>query len=132
MYEYLDHITPGMDLEISNEFMKILKKQNIKFHLNTKVTKIKKNTNLVSISTTNKNGETNVFESNVALISIGRKPFTSKLNLEKIGVETDSKGRIKIDSKFRTSKPNIYAIGDVTHGFMLLIKQRKRALLLQK
>ncbi len=126
--EYLDHITPGMDLEISNEFMKILKKQNIKFHLNTKVTKIMKSTNSVSISTTNKNGETKVFESNVALISIGRKPFTSKLNLEKIGVETDSKGRIKIDSKFRTSKPNIYAIGDVTQGPMLAHKAEEEGI----
>ena len=41
--EFLDHITPGMDKEISNEFMKILKKQGIKFHMQHKVEKIKKN-----------------------------------------------------------------------------------------
>ena len=35
--EFLDHITPGMDKEISKEFMKILKKQGIKFHMETKV-----------------------------------------------------------------------------------------------
>ena len=41
--EYLDYITPGMDKEISNEFMKILKKQGITFHMQHKVEKIKKN-----------------------------------------------------------------------------------------
>ena len=55
--EYLDHITPGMDREISEEFMKILKKQNIKFHLNRKVTSIKKTNNGVQISTSDKNGD---------------------------------------------------------------------------
>ena len=41
--EFLDHITPGMDSEISSEFMKILKKQGIKFHMEHKVEGIKKN-----------------------------------------------------------------------------------------
>ena len=40
--EFLDHITPGMDREISKEFMKILTKQGINFHLQTKVKSIKK------------------------------------------------------------------------------------------
>ena len=52
--EFLDHITPGMDKEISNEFMKILKKQGIKFQLNTKVEKIIKTQNGVTIETKDK------------------------------------------------------------------------------
>ena len=90
--------------------MKILKKQNIKFHLNTKVTKIKKNTNLVSISTTNKNGETNVFESNVA-ISIGRKPFTSKLNLEKLGLKLIKKANQKVIANLELQNPISMQLG---------------------
>ena len=84
--EFLDHITPGMDKEISIEFLKILKKQGIKFELNTKVEKIKKLKDGVIIETSDKEGKKNKFEVDVVLISVGRKPFTKNLNLEKIGV----------------------------------------------
>ena len=126
--EFLDHITPGMDREISEEFMKILKKQNIKFHLNRKVTSIKKTNNGVQISTLDKNGDNKNFDCNVALISIGRKPFTSNLNLSSAGVKSDEKGRIKIDKKFQTSAKNIYAIGDVIDGPMLAHKAEEEGI----
>ena len=126
--EFLDHITPGMDREISEEFMKILKKQNIKFHLNRKVTSIKKTNNGVQISTSDKNGDTKEFNCDVALISIGRKPFTSNLNLSSAGVKSDEKGRIKIDKKFQTSSKNIYAIGDVIDGPMLAHKAEEEGI----
>ena len=126
--EFLDHITPGMDREISEEFMKILKKQNIKFHLNRKVTSIKKTSNGVQISTSDKNGDSKEFNCDVALISIGRKPFTSNLNLSSAGVKSDEKGRIKIDKKFQTSAKNIFAIGDVIDGPMLAHKAEEEGI----
>ena len=126
--EFLDHITPGMDREISDEFMKILKKQNIKFHLNRKVTSIKKTNTGVQISTSDKNGDSKDFNCDVALISIGRKPFTSNLNLSSAGVKSDEKGRIKIDKKFQTSAKNIYAIGDVIDGPMLAHKAEEEGI----
>ena len=126
--EFLDHITPGMDREISEEFMKILKKQNIKFHLNRKVTSIKKTNSGVQITTSDKNGDNIDFNCNVALISIGRKPFTSNLNLSSAGVKSDEKGRIKIDKKFQTSAKNIYAIGDVIDGPMLAHKAEEEGI----
>ena len=126
--EFLDHITPGMDREISEEFMKILKKQNIKFHLNRKVTSIKKTNTGVQISTSDKNGDSKEFNCDVALISIGRKPFTSNLNLSSAGVKSDEKGRIKIDKKFQTSAKNIYAIGDVIDGPMLAHKAEEEGI----
>ena len=126
--EFLDHITPGMDREISEEFMKILKKQNIKFHLNRKVSSIKKTNNGVQISTSDKNGDSKEFNCDVALISIGRKPFTSNLNLSSAGVKSDEKGRIKIDKKFQTSAKNIYAIGDVIDGPMLAHKAEEEGI----
>ena len=126
--EFLDHITPGMDREISDEFMKILKKQNIKFHLNTKVTSIKKTNTGVQILTSDKNGDSKDFNCDVALISIGRKPFTSNLNLSSAGVKSDEKGRIKIDKKFQTSAKNIYAIGDVIDGPMLAHKAEEEGI----
>jgi len=125
--EYLDHITPGLDKEISNEFMKILKKQNIKFELNTKVEKITKNDKGVVIETTNKDSKNNI-EADVVLISVGRKPYTDKLNLEKIGVNLDKKGKIKVNKNFETSVKNIYAIGDVIDGPMLAHKAEEEGI----
>jgi dihydrolipoamide dehydrogenase len=89
--EFLDHITPGMDKEISNEFMKILKKQGLNFHLQTKVEKISKSKNGVIIETSGKEGKKIKFESDVVLISVGRKPYTKNLNLEKMGIKLDEK-----------------------------------------
>ncbi len=125
--EYLDHITPGLDKEISSEFMKILKKQNIKFALNTKVERITKNDKGVVIETTNKDSK-NKIEADVVLISVGRKPYTDKLNLEKIGVNLDKKGKIKVNKNFETSIKNIYAIGDVIDGPMLAHKAEEEGI----
>ena len=126
--EFLEHITPGMDKEISNEFMKILKKQGIKFQLNTKVEKITKKNNGVIIETSNKNGHKNKSEADVVLISVGRKPFTNNLNLENIGVELDKKGRVKVNKNFETNIKNIYAIGDVIEGPMLAHKAEEEGI----
>ena len=89
--EFLDHITPGMDKEISNEFMKILKKQGINFHMQHKVEKIKKSNLGATVSTKDKDGNQKDFDCDVVLISVGRKPNTNGLNLEKVGVELDEK-----------------------------------------
>ena len=125
--EFLDHITPGLDKEISNEFMKILKKQNIKFELNTKVEKITKNDQGVTIEISNKETK-NKIEADVVLISVGRKPYTEKLNLEKIGVNLDKKGKIKVNKNFETSVKNVYAIGDVINGPMLAHKAEEEGI----
>ena len=126
--EFLDHITPGMDKEISIEFLKILKKQGIKFELNTKVEKITKSKDGVIIETSNKEGNKKKFEVDVVLISVGRKPFTKNLNLEKVGVEVDEKGRIKVNKNFETNSKNIYAIGDVIEGPMLAHKAEEEGI----
>jgi dihydrolipoamide dehydrogenase len=120
--EFLDHITPGMDREVSSEFMKILKKQGINFHMQTKVEGIKKNTNNATVLTSSKDGKKINFECDVVLISVGRKPNTNNLNLEAIGIELDEKKRIKTNKNFQTNVNNIYAIGDVIKGPMLAHK----------
>jgi len=120
--EFLDHITPGMDKEISSEFMKILKKQGMKFNMQNKVEKIQKNNSGVVVSTIDKDGNKNNFECDVVLISVGRKPNTEGLNLKNAGVSLDEKNKIKTDKKFKTNVENIYAIGDVIDGPMLAHK----------
>ena len=126
--EYLDHITPGLDKEISNEFMKILKKQKINFHLNTKVEKISKNNNGVVVKTVDNQNKKNIYEGDVVLISVGRKPYTKNLNLEKVGIVCDEKGRIKVNKNFQTSIKNIFAVGDVINGPMLAHKAEEEGI----
>ena len=126
--EFLDHITPGMDKEISNEFMKILKKQGINFHLETKVESITKSKNNVSINILDNNKNKKKIECNVVLVSVGRKPYTKNLNLNKVGIEVDKKGRVKVGKNFQTNISNIYAIGDVIEGPMLAHKAEEEGI----
>ena len=121
--EYLDFITPGMDREVSNEFKKILTKQGIKFKLNNKVTAATNIKNKVIVDyTNNTTAVREKVECDKVLISVGRKPYTDGLNLSKIGIKKDSKGRIEVNEKLQTSLKNIYAIGDVIKGPMLAHK----------
>ena len=126
--EFLDHITPGMDKEISNEFQKLLKKKGINFNLKTKVESIIKNNNGVLVNTTDYQGNKKQFDCDVVLISVGRKPNTSNLNLDKLGVEKDQKGKVKVNKNFQTNIKNIYAIGDVIDGPMLAHKAEEEGI----
>ena len=128
--EYLDYITPGMDREISNEFQKILTKQGIKFKLNHKVTSIKNlsNNKVIIEFTNNKTDSKEKIECDKVLVSVGRKPYTEGLNLNKIGVKKDEKGRIQVNNKLQTTVSNIYAIGDVIQGPMLAHKAEEEGI----
>ena len=126
--EFLDHITPGMDNEISKEFLKILQKQGIKFHLEVKVENVRKKTKGVVVTTSNKDGKKLDFDCDVVLIAVGRKPNTKNLNLEKIGISLDNKKRIKVDKKYQTNIKNIFAIGDVIEGPMLAHKAEEEGI----
>jgi dihydrolipoamide dehydrogenase len=120
--EFLENITPGMDREVSSEFMKILKKQGIHFHMQTKVEEIKKSFKGATVSTSDKDGKKINFDCDIVLVSVGRKPNTDNLNLKSIGIELDEKKRIKTDKSFQTNVSNVYAIGDVIKGPMLAHK----------
>jgi dihydrolipoamide dehydrogenase len=127
--EYLDFITPGMDREISNEFQKILSKQGIKFKLRSKVNHVSSKGNSVTISYTDiKNTKEEKIEVDKVLVSVGRKPYTEGLNLSKVGIKKDKKGRIEVNSKLQTSVKNIYAIGDVIKGPMLAHKAEEEGI----
>ncbi len=121
--EYLNHITPGMDLEISKEFKKILTKQGIKFRLNSKVNSVIDKDNSVIVEfTDNTSSQKEKIEVDKVLVSVGRKPYTEGLNLSKVGIKKDNKGRIEVNKKLQTSVENIFAIGDVIKGPMLAHK----------
>lgn len=121
--EFADRIVPAMDTEVSKEFKKLLEKQGMKFKMTTKVVSAKvsaKGVDLVLEAATGGNQEkVNV---DVVLVAVGRKAYTDKLNLEKIGVKADERGRIPVNKQFETSVKGVYAIGDVIIGPMLAHK----------
>ena len=121
--EYSDSIVPAMDADIRKEFKKILEKQGIKFKLSTKVISAKANKNGVDLTIDSASGgnEEKIF-SDVVLVSVGRKPNTDDLGLEKIGLKVDDRGRIEVNNNFATPVAGIYAIGDVIAGPMLAHK----------
>ncbi len=121
--EFLDHILPGNDLEVSRRFQRILKQQGFEFRLSTAVSGARKTAKGLSLSITPADGgKKETIACDVALLSIGRIPRTKKLGLEEAGVEIDERGFIRVDEDYETSVPGIYAIGDCTPGPMLAHK----------
>ncbi|MBY4635713.1 dihydrolipoyl dehydrogenase [Sphingopyxis sp. XHP0097] len=121
--EFLDQILPGMDGDVRKEANKIFKKQGIEFKLKTKVTKAEvKGKKAVLTLEPAAGGEAETLEADVVLVSIGRRPNTDGLALDKAGLTTNQRGQIETDHDFRTSVPGIWAIGDVVPGPMLAHK----------
>jgi len=111
--EYLDHIIPGMDKDISSEFLKILNKQGINFKLDSKVTGVNvvKGKAIVDF-TNNKTSKRERIECDKVLVAVGRKSNISE-DIRKIGIKISKQKKIQVNEKFETSIKNIYAIGDV-------------------
>ena len=121
--EKLDRIVPTMDGEIATEFMKSLEKQGLEFKLSHKVVATKSGSKDVEVTMESEQDKKQIKDKfNVVLMSIGRKPNTEELNLEKIGVKLNDQQAIEVDQQFKTSVDNIYAIGDVVPGPMLAHK----------
>ena len=126
--EFLDRITPGMDLEVSKAFQRVLTKQGMSFQLSTKVTGVeKKKTGLSVTVEPAQGGEKSIIEADVMMVCIGRRPYTDNLGLDTVGVALDKRGRIVTDAHYRTNVAGIYAIGDCREGLMLAHKAEDEA-----
>jgi len=121
--EYLDQILPGMDGDVRKEANKILKKQGMEFKLKTKVTKAAvKGKKAVLTLEPAAGGDAETLEADVVLVSIGRRPNTDGLALDKAGLAVNQRGQIETDHDFQTNVSGIWAIGDVIPGPMLAHK----------
>ncbi|GLQ08358.1 dihydrolipoyl dehydrogenase [Devosia yakushimensis] len=122
--EYLDRILPGMDSEVARQFQRMLQKQGMEFKLSSKVAAIDKQDDgslKVRVEPA-KGGDMEILDADVALVAIGRKPYTEGLGLDIVGVALDERGRVRVDGHYKSSVDGIYAIGDVIAGPMLAHK----------
>lgn len=128
--QHTDRICPFLDVEVGKAFQNILKKQGMKFMLNTKVKDgINRKENGVTVNLTDaRDGTASSIEVDIALISIGRHAFTGGLQLEKAGLKPTDRGLIDINKTWQTSQPHIYAIGDVVAGPMLAHKSEEEGI----
>lgn len=126
--EYLDRITPGLDGEIGKHFQRVLTKQGMTFRLGMKVVGVERKSGALQVSVEPAAGGTReVIETDIVLSSIGRRPFTQGLALDKVGLTTDQRGRIPVSKHYETAVPGIFAIGDVIEGPMLAHKAEDEA-----
>jgi dihydrolipoamide dehydrogenase len=134
--EFLDRITPTMDLEVGKALQASLTKQGFAFKLGTKVTGAKKGNGAWSLSleaapnNPGGGGKAEQMACDIVLVSVGRRPYTDGLGLDAVGVKLDNKGRIMVDPGFATNVPGIYAIGDVIAGPMLAHKASEEGVVL--
>jgi dihydrolipoamide dehydrogenase len=121
--EFLDKICPMFDGSISKAFLDVLQKQGMEFHLSSKVVSAEVSDNRILVKgQKTQDQSTFSLESEAILVSIGRRPYTQGLGLDKVGITTNAKGQIPVNGQFMTTAPNIYAIGDIVDGPMLAHK----------
>ena len=121
--EFLDHIMPGADAEISKQAKKIFESQGLTFKMGSKVTNIEKLKTKLKVSVEPaKGGDTETLDADVVIMAIGRKPYTEGLGLETVGVTTNPRGVIETTDHFKTGVEGIWALGDCVPGPMLAHK----------
>ncbi|MCK6616090.1 MAG: dihydrolipoyl dehydrogenase [Cyclobacteriaceae bacterium] len=126
--EFLENLIPTMDGSLGKELQKVAKKLGMDVYLGHKVTAVENKGKEVVVKAEDKGGKQLELKGDYCLVSIGRRPYTEGLGLEKIGIET-VKGQIPVDDHLKTSVDNIYAIGDVVRGAMLAHKAEEEGIL---
>ncbi len=120
--EFLDSLIPTMDGTMGKELQKATKKLGMDFYLGHKVTSVENKGKEVILKAEPKSGGAAIeIKGDYCMVSVGRRPYTDGLGLEKVGIELD-KGRVPVDDHLKTKVDNIYAIGDVVRGAMLAHK----------
>jgi dihydrolipoamide dehydrogenase len=110
--ELLPHLVPLEDEAVSVELEKAFKKQGIKFLLSASVTAARPAADSVEIDVKMADGTTQKMAADFLLVATGRGPVTAGLGAEEAGLKMD-RGYVVVDDLFRTSLPNVSAIGDV-------------------
>ncbi len=126
--EFLDSLIPTMDGTMGKELLKVAKKLGMEVHLGHKVTALENKGKEVELKAEDKSGKQIELKGDYCLVSIGRRPYTEGLGLDKVGIETE-RGQIPVDDHLKTKVDNIYAIGDVVRGAMLAHKAEEEGVM---
>jgi dihydrolipoamide dehydrogenase len=116
--EYADRILTGIDAEIATEALTLFRKQGLDIRLGAKVKRARADGNGAVVECEGQDP----IRCDRVLAATGRKPATDAIGLETVGIATDPRGFIPVDSQFRTAAPGIWAIGDCIPGPMLAHK----------
>ena len=126
--ELAPSILPGNDADIIKEADRIFRKQGLELRVGTKVTGGSRDGDRIRIET-EKDGKAETFEADRVLVSIGRRPLLTGIDLAALGIAADRRGSIQVDSQMRTNVPNVYAIGDVVGGKLLAHKAEEEGVI---
>jgi len=120
--EFLPRIAAiGFDAETSKILQRNLEKLGMKFELSTKIESARVTDTGVELQGVKGDAKVS-YSAEIVLVAVGRKPFTTGLDLDKAGVKLTERGRIAVNVHWQTSVPSIYSIGDVIDGPMLAHK----------
>ena len=126
--EMMDQILPGVDKEVVKTLNRVLKKRKIKAHVSTKALGFSGKDGKLEVEIEDQKGKKSKIPADKILVSVGRKPNSGDLGLDKAGVKTDERGFIPVDAQLKTNVPNIFAIGDIAGGMLLAHKASKEGL----
>ncbi|AIK95744.1 dihydrolipoyl dehydrogenase [Candidatus Odyssella acanthamoebae] len=130
--EYFDRIVPSIDSEVATAFQKSLVAQGIVFRLGRKVVNIVKQPKELALHVMPANSDTTdmpeIITCDKVLVATGRRPNTDGLGLQSVGIETDKRGFVTVNTHYQTSVANIFAIGDVIPGPMLAHKAEEEGI----
>lgn len=117
----------GADQATAQELFKALSKQGMEFSLNTKCHGARKTPTGLVVEVESSSGGKSEIECDRVLVAVGRRPYFEGLGLEAVGVELDSKKRIKVNAEYATNVEGLFAVGDVIAGPMLAHKASEEA-----
>jgi len=120
--EALDRILPLEDGEVSKLMERVYKKRGMDIHAGAKFEEAEVKDDGVTVTFTDKKGESHTMDVDYVLSAVGRVPNSEDLGLDSVGVETDDRGFIQVDEKLRTNVDGVYAIGDVAGRQLLAHK----------
>jgi dihydrolipoamide dehydrogenase len=125
--ELMDQLIPGSDPEVARVVQRNLESRGAKIHLKSTVASCTRVGGAAELEVDTPEGRKTV-QADAVLVSVGRRPRTEGLNLEKLGVATDEKGFIATDKRMMTSVEGIFAIGDVRGPPLLAHKASKEGI----
>lgn len=120
LVEMMPTLLPIEDEDMGKALARSLARQGVTIHTEAKLEEITVGDDGLSIGVlTLKDGKQERVAAEKVLVGVGRKPNTTGLGLDAVGVTTDRRGFVTVDDHLRTNLPNVFAIGDLTGKILL-------------